>query len=57
MRFDALLSAAMYTALGLGVFFAMVKVFRTPAPAEMPDAVVRAAAILGAAWIIAATLH
>jgi hypothetical protein len=57
MSFDALWSAALYTALGLGVFFAAVKVLRTPAPAEMPDAVVRAAAILGAAWIIAATLH
>jgi hypothetical protein len=57
MRFDALVSAALYTALGLAVFFAVAKVFRTPPPAEMPDAVVRAAAILGAAWIIASTLH
>lgn len=57
MRFDALLSAALYTALGLAVFFALVKVLRTPPPAEMPEAIVRAAAILGAAWIIAATLH
>lgn len=57
MRFDALLSAALYTTLGLGVFFAVAKAFRTPPATEMPDALVRAAAILGAAWIIAATLH
>lgn len=57
MRFDALLSAVLYTALGLGVFFAVAKAFRMPPPADLPDAVVRAAAILGAAWIIAATLH
>lgn len=57
MRFEALLSAALYTALGLGVFFAVLAALRKPTPAEMPDAVVRAAAILGAAWIIAATLH
>jgi hypothetical protein len=57
MRFDALLSAALYTGLGLAVFFAVAKAFRTPPPGDMPEAVVRAAAILGAAWIIASTLH
>lgn len=57
MRFDALVSAALYTGLGLAVFFAVAKAFRTPPPGDMPEAVVRAAAILGAAWIIASTLH
>jgi hypothetical protein len=57
MRFEALLSAALYTALGLAVFFLAVKAMRPPGPVDMPEAILRAATILGAAWIIAATLH
>ena len=56
MRFEAMVNAVLYTALGLGIFAGAVKVWRSDAT-EMPQALVRAAAILGAAWIIAATLH
>lgn len=57
MRFDAIVSAVLFTGLGLAVFFAVAKALRSPAPGDLPEAVVRAAAILGAAWIIASTLH
>ncbi len=57
MRYEALLNAAIYTALGLAVFAGAVKVLRPAQGMDMPDAVLRAAAILGCAWIIASTLH
>gem|GEM_PF-5200882 len=50
-------NALLYTLAALGIFAAAVAALRRSRSEDLPQAVVTAAAILGAAWIIAATMH
>jgi len=58
MNFEALANAIIFTGGGLLVFGLVCRIVRQSLPAnEMPQAVVASAVILGAAIIIALTMH
>jgi hypothetical protein len=50
-------NALFYTLAALAIFGIVAAALRRSRPADLPQAVVTAAIILGAAWIIAATMH
>ncbi|MDX2179932.1 MAG: hypothetical protein SFV18_10095 [Bryobacteraceae bacterium] len=50
-------NALLYTVAALAVFAVVIAALRRSRPADLPQAIVTAAIVLGAAWIIAATMH
>ena len=57
MGMEAILNALRYTITGLTLFAVAAAILTRSAPKDQNEAIMRAAIVLGAAIIIAATMH